>query len=421
MLKRTPRFAAFSGLAAAVLLSALGCASHERPQVSPGDAVRSQTSPPPVNHAEEARRQVAAGADFLKRGLYEDAERAFRLALEADPASQEALAGLGQVELQRGRYSEALPLLERATRVPTQILSAFRSLGDAYAAVGDLEHASIAYRQAVALAPNDLASRSSLAHALTEAGSYEEAIDVCRGSLRIAKSDPALLARAYAQLGEVLSRSDQTSGALSAYYKACELAPRDVELSRGLASCAARAGLYAEAAAALDRLLALSPLDVAAKKQLAWVNFKLERFPVAIRDYEAVHDSLGTADRYYLAQAYARTSKTDRAVEHFREVIRLDPDNYKGVYCNMAYAYYDATRYDRAISVIQEGLQQDSSSACLKYCWAQALDKLGRHEEAIPVFEAVMNDPTYADSARREVERQRRIVRLLQSKEKGAE
>ncbi len=419
MLKRAPRFAAFSGLAAALVISALGCASHERPQVSPGASDQAQTPPPPVNRAEEARRQVAAGADLLKRGLNEDAEHAFRIALEADPSSQEALAGLGQVEFRRGRYSEALPLLERATRVPTQILSAFRSLGDAYAAVGDLERASVSYRQAVALAPNDLSMRFSLARSLTEIGSYEEALDVCRGSLRVARSDPALLARAYAQLGDVLSRSEQTPGAVSAYYKACELAPRDVELARGLAGCASHAGLYAEAAAALNRLLSLSPLDVAAKKQLAWVNFKLERYPTAIRDYESVHDSLGTVDRYYLAQAYAKTSKTDRAVEHFREVIRLDPQNYRGVYCNMAYAYYDATRYDRAISVIQEGLKQDSASACLRFCWAQALDKLGRHEEAIPVFEAVMNDPTYAETAQRELERQKRIVRLLQSKEKG--
>jgi protein O-GlcNAc transferase len=419
MLKRTPRFAAFSGLVAALVVSALGCASHERPQVSTGAPNQTPAPPPQMSRAEQTRRQVAAGNDFMKRGLYEDAERAFRIALEADPSSQEALAGLGQVNVLRGRYSEALPLLERATRVSTEIVSAFRSLGDAYAAVGELDRAAVSYRQAVALAPNDIPMRFSLARSLTEIGSYEEAQNVCRGSIRIARSDPALLARAYAQLGEVLSRSEQGAGAVSAYYKACELAPRDVELARGLAGCAARVGLYAEAEGALNRILTLSPLDVAAKKQLAWVDFKLERYPNSIRDYESVRDSLGTADRYYLAQAYAKTNKTDRAVEHFREVIRLDPENYRGVYCNMAYAYYDATRYDRAISVVQEGLAQDTSSACLKYCWAQALDKLGRHQEAIPVFQAVMSDPTYAEAAQKELERQKRIVRLLQSKEKG--
>jgi tetratricopeptide (TPR) repeat protein len=164
-------------------------------------------------------------------------------------------------------------------------------------------------------------------------------------------------------------------------------------------------------------VLQLSPLDVDAKKQLAWVNFKLERYPVSIKHYEALGESLGTVDRYYLAQAYAKTNKTDRAVELFRSVVRSDPQNYQGVYCNMAYAYYDATRYQRAIEAAREGLSGDSANACLKFCWAQALDKMGRHEEAIPVFEAALADPAYTESAQRELERQRRIVRLLKTKE----
>jgi tetratricopeptide (TPR) repeat protein len=82
----------------------------------------------------------------------------------------------------------------------------------------------------------------------------------------------------------------------------------------------------------------------------------------------------------------------------------------------MAYAYYDANRYESAIRIALEGLAADSTSACLHFCWAQALDKLGRHKDAIPVFEAALEDPAYADAAKRELERQRRIVRLLQSK-----
>jgi tetratricopeptide (TPR) repeat protein len=206
---------------------------------------------------------------------------------------------------------------------------------------------------------------------------------------------------------------------MSAYYRASELAPDDPEIARGVADAAVRGGLYAEATTALNHVLMIAPLDLAAKKQLGWVNFKLERYPVAIRHYEAVGDSLGTADRYYLAQAYAKSSKTDRAVELFREVARQDPQNYKGVYCNMAYAYFDANRYQRAIETAREGLRSDSANACLRFCWAQALDKLGKHDEAIPVFEAVVADPAYAEPARRELERQRRIVKLLKTKDRG--
>ena len=399
-----------------ILGTALGCSSHAPPSTSPNAGAGA----PPAHAASpvSVKGHVAAGTDFLKKGLWDDAEREFRLALDADGNNLDALAGLGQVEVARGQFSEAVPLLERATRVSSQMVSAFRSLGDAYAATGDLPRAATAYRRAVALAPADVGMRLSLASSLIEIGEFAEARNVCQDAIRLSKNPPEL-ARSYRQLGEAHSHGGNTPEAMAALYKAAELAPRDTEVARSVASCAVRGGLYAEAATSYNRILKLAPLDLDAKKQLAWVNFKLERYPVAIKNYEAVGESLGTADRYYLAQAYAKSNKVDRAVELFREVVRTDPVNYKGVYCNMAYAYYEANRYQRAIEVAREGLAGDTTSACLRYCWAQALDKLGRHEEAIPVFETVLEDPAYAESAKRELERQRRIVRLLKSKERG--
>lgn len=399
------------------LVAALGCSSHATQGSTPNTSAGAPSTPAPVNS--DLKAHVTAGSSFLKQGRLDDAEREFRLALESDSNNLDAIAGLGQVEAARGRYSEALPLLERATRVSSQMVNAFRSLGDSYAATGDLERAVTAYRQAVALAPTDVEMRLSLAHSLINIGEYAEARGVCTESIRISKANPALLARSYAALGEAYSMEGKAPEAMAATYKAAELAPRDVEVARTVAACAVRGGLYAEAVSAYSRVLQLAPLDVDAKKQLAWVNFKLERYPVAIKNYEAVGDSLGTVDQYYLAQAYAKSNKVDKAVELFRQVVRDDPENYKGVYCNMAYAYYDANRYQRAIEVAHEGLAGDTTSACLRYCWAQALDKLGRHEEAIPVFEALLDDPAYAEPAKRELERQRRIVRLLKSKERG--
>jgi tetratricopeptide (TPR) repeat protein len=427
MLKHPYRSA--HALAISAFFLATGCASHGRPpaasegsapstgQVAPAPSTPESSPTKALSSQQEARRQVEAGNDFMKRGQYDEAERSFRLALEAEPGSLEAVAGLGRIAVQRGRYSEAVPLLERATRVSSQTVSAFQALGDAYRATGDAERAAAAYRQAVALAPENLDSRLSLARALTEIGQYSEAEDVCLRALRMVPRDnPGDQCRVHEVLGDLYSRQGMNPAAMSSYYKAAELRPDDPEVIRGLATCAVRAGLYAEAVTSYTKLLQLKPLDLSAKKSLAWVNFKLERYPLAISHYEAIRDSLGTVDRYYLAQAYAKSNKVDRAVEQFREVVRLDKENYKGVYCNMAYAYFEANRYESAINIAHEGLREDSTSACLHFCWAQALDKLGRHTDAIPVFEAALDDPTYAEAAKRELERQRRIVRLLQSK-----
>jgi tetratricopeptide (TPR) repeat protein len=415
-------------VAISIVLFSSGCASHGRPPEASssagvaqnsGPAPGSETAPPaekPLSRSQESRRNVEAANELMRRGQWDEAERMYRLALEADPGCMEAVAGLGRAAVQQGHYAEAVPLLERATKLPSQIIPAFQALGDAYAATGDVDRAAAAYRQAVAMAPENLESRLSLARSLTDIGEYSEAEDLCTRSMRMAREDPVALSHVHQTLGEVYSRKGNSPAAMSSYYKAAELNPRDEDVTRGLANCAIRAGLYAEAAAAYTKLLQLAPLDLSAKKQLAWVNFKLERYPLAISHYEAIRDSLGTVDRYYLAQAYAKSNRVDRAVEQFREVVRLDKENYKGVYCNMAYAFYEANRYESAISVAHEGLEADSASACLHFCWAQALDKLGRHKDAIPVFEAALGDPAYADAAKRELERQRRIVRLLQSK-----
>jgi tetratricopeptide (TPR) repeat protein len=400
----------------ALAVASSGCSSSRARDVRPSEPTATAPAAAP---RVGVRAHVEAGRDYLTRGLTDEAEREFRLALEAEPGNQEAMAGLGQVSVKRGAYADGVQMLERATRSSTQMASAFRSLGEAYAALGQLDKAAEAYRQAVALTPGDLGSRLALAHSLSEIGEYDEAASLCTAAARGVKGQPASLAQVYRQLGEVRSRQGNTPEAMSAYYRASELAPDDPEIARGVADAAVRGGLYAEATTALNHVLMIAPLDLAAKKQLGWVNFKLERYPVAIRHYEAVGDSLGTADRYYLAQAYAKSSKTDRAVELFREVARQDPQNYKGVYCNMAYAYFDANRYQRAIETAREGLRSDSANACLRFCWAQALDKLGKHDEAIPVFEAVVADPAYAEPARRELERQRRIVKLLKTKDRG--
>ncbi len=411
MLKRS--FRGTHGFAITFLLLALGCASQERPRAIPE---QNAASVPSLSPQQQAKREVEAGNQLMARGQYDEAEHSFRLALESDPASLEATAGLGRVAVQRGRYSEAVPLLERATKVSSQIGPAFQALGDAYAATGEPDRAAAAYRQAVALAPGSMDSRLSLARSLAEVGEYEEAEGLCQRSMKIAHEDPVQLSRVHQTLGEIYSREGKSPAAMSSYYKAAELNPKDVDVTRGMASCAIRAGLYAEAAASYTKLLQQAPLDLSAKKQLAWVNFKLERYPLAISNYESIRDSLGTVDRYYLAQSYAKSNKVDRAVEQFREVVRLDKENYKGVYCNMANAYYEANRYESAIKAAREGLAADSTSACLHFCWAQALDKLGRHKDAIPVFEAALDDPTFAEAAKKELERQRRIVRLLQTK-----
>src|SRR5712692_6762524 len=99
-------------LAITAFLLSSGCASHERPRGVPESAAPAPAPQKTLSRQQEARRDVEAGNVLMKRGQYDEAEHSFRMALEADPSSLEAVAGLGRIAVQRGQYSEAVPLLE---------------------------------------------------------------------------------------------------------------------------------------------------------------------------------------------------------------------------------------------------------------------------------------------------------------------
>ena len=85
------------------LLAFVGCAAHERPRAT-ADSGPVQAAPQrATSRHQEARRQNEAGNEFLRRGQYDEAEHAFRLALEADPGSLEAVSGLGRVNVELGK------------------------------------------------------------------------------------------------------------------------------------------------------------------------------------------------------------------------------------------------------------------------------------------------------------------------------
>jgi len=148
---------------------------------------------------------------------------------------------------------------------------------------------------------------------------------------------------------------------MSSYYRR-GAQPKDADVTRGMASCASERPLC-EAAASYTKLLQQAPLICRRKssclgKTSSW-SATLWRSATTSRSAIRWHGG-----SLLPAQSTPKSNKVDRAVEQFREVVRLDKENYKGVYCNMANAYYEANRYESAIKAAREGLAADSTSAC---------------------------------------------------------
>ena len=95
-----------------------------------------------------------------------DAEEEFNRALEFDAENPDALAGLGAILYDDGKYSRALKYFEQAARVDPDSAPAHFALGNTYWALDDWREAITAWRRAGTLDPDFADPHYWLAHAL---------------------------------------------------------------------------------------------------------------------------------------------------------------------------------------------------------------------------------------------------------------
>ena len=149
---------------------------------------------------------MAPGAGYKRAlalhrsGDLDEASACYRAVLASEPAHSGALHLLGVIEGQRGRYAEAVALIEQAIGVDANI-AAHANLGHARQALGDLVDALLSYQRALALQPTHRIALMGkgrtcrLLGRLTDAlSAYEAALDLdpdCHESLMIQRQSGA--------------------------------------------------------------------------------------------------------------------------------------------------------------------------------------------------------------------------------------
>src|SRR5690606_37667599 len=142
------------------------------------------------------------GIGYLASADLETADTRFRLALEYNPHFVEALVNLGLVELERGNFTRAGQLLQRARRINEHVAHPHHGLGVLDERVGDREGAAAHYRDALAVDPGFAPARLNLARLLFDAN------DLYHAKAEFAKLTQVApgLAEAHAGLAETLIR-----------------------------------------------------------------------------------------------------------------------------------------------------------------------------------------------------------------------
>ncbi len=215
---------------------------------------------------ESFRRAIHADAEFAgsysnlalvheERGEFSEAEARFREALRREPDNAIVRANLGGLLYVLGRPEEARRELERAIAADPKHATAHNNLGAVLGRLGLPDEEIVAYREAIRLDPEYADAHHNLGLALLKRGRVEEGETILRRALKLVPdSEPAYLA-----LSRSLLQRDASREALEVLSWGASSIPGSADLEALRAEALLRLGRREEAAAAVERSLAIRP------------------------------------------------------------------------------------------------------------------------------------------------------------------
>jgi tetratricopeptide (TPR) repeat protein len=178
----------------------------------------------------------------------EIAEQEYRKAIDADPNSSAATAGLAHLLIDQKRYSDAQPVVEAALRREPADAALNAQLAAILNGEGKQAEALAVLEKLHKLSPESRPVTSMLADADFQAGNLDEADVLDQQLLAQAPNDPALLdAR-----GQILIRQQRYDEAIAIFRKAVAARPEDVDGWSGIAFADSETHRYQDELAALS-------------------------------------------------------------------------------------------------------------------------------------------------------------------------
>ena len=243
-------------------------------------------------------------------------------AIKLDPKQATPYSSLGALEMARGRRDEAEAAFKKAVEAAPQSASAHLALANFYWSSGRQADAEGAFKAALQLEPKNALANRALATFYIASGRVPEAEPLLRtladstpdAGARIALADYYLLAGRPTDAERELLTAESLKGGY-------------VPARSRLAAVWFAGGRKSEAYAAIDDAMKKDPKNAQAmlvKARLLFADGKLDESLALANEAKTLDANLGEA--FYLAgTVHARKNETDEAIADFTEVLRLNP------------------------------------------------------------------------------------------------
>ena len=285
--------------------------------------------------------------------------------------------------LRAREFDKAVELTRSALRASPGSVQLWTLQGLAFAGKGDSKQALAAFQQALKISPNSFAALAGAAQVAYEADS-REAVPLLNRLLQLRPGDPT----AHAMLAVLAYRNGDCPAAVPHFDKAGKLLDSQLDALHAYATCLARLKRLDEAAAVLQRALALRPDDPQERHLLASIQIMGQKPKEALATLRPLLDAGNpTADTLQLVSNAAEDAgDTPQAVSTLRQAILLDPRNVS-LYLDFANISFAHESFQVGIDVISGGMQLQPRAAQLYVARGVLYVQLAQYDKAEADFE----------------------------------
>ncbi len=391
-----------------LILMLAGCAHR------PSPATMENTQPSPrVPHPEAMAHYVQAEL-YAQEGDYQQAITHFTESLRLDPEAAEIWVAFGEMLLSGGYVADAGVAAERAIALEPNGASAARLLAGVRWAQGRIEEAAAEYRRLAVLDPEDLESQFQLGILLTQNERADEAMEVLERIRHRSSLPPGMLI----EIGRIYKAAGDYERAIEAYETFLEQRPKNAQALRELAQAYSEAGNEARAIAALQRVVSLRPGDIGSWRRLQGFYVQQGDLTQAFIVTEEIvrRDSTDILSRKQHAVLQEQMGNSSAALEEWKAITEMDPgdatvwehlayllwrDEQMGaageafetahslgsesmaVYQGLGSLYIDEGRFDRARSILAEGVDRHPDSGGIAFLLGVAIQRGGDPEQGL--------------------------------------
>ena len=270
---------------------------------------------------------IRTAAQLLSQGQKEKAEHEARLAM-ADPSTRAlALAMLGTIRMEEGKYQESTQFLTKALELNPHLSGTWTTLGDSYVLQNKPDMARESFEKALKLDPSNNQARYDLAKLEASLRQYQKSLDIARPIVaQLLKSDDGLLILAIDYGG--LKQKEELIGVVHAWQ---DLPRPSDESSLEFGQLLMSYGMTSEAKAVVEAVESRNAGHVS--WTLAWnlgkIHLGLEDLDRAEQDFElalSLNPACAACDQG-VAEVSERQGNTEKALAYLLKAKQLEPEN----------------------------------------------------------------------------------------------